>query len=57
MTREQVCSQQIHCLSCPISSSSTGKDCRELSSAEIEAIMTEYRKQEAEGNGIKICYH
>ncbi len=33
--REVICSQQLHCLSCPISVGVTGKDCRELSVQEL----------------------
>lgn len=55
--REVVCSQQIHCLSCPLSVGSTGKDCRSLTKAEIEAIIDKYRKQEAENRGMHICWH
>lgn len=40
-SREQVCSQQVHCLSCPLSVMRTGKDCRELSANEIKEIMEE----------------
>lgn len=36
MTREQVCSQVPHCLSCPLSVAKTGKDCRELTHKEIQ---------------------
>lgn len=36
MTREQVCSQVSHCLSCPLSVAKTGKDCRELTHKEIQ---------------------
>ena len=36
MTREQVCSQVPHCLSCPLSVARTGKDCRELTHEEIQ---------------------
>lgn len=36
MTREQVCSQVPHCLSCPLSVVRTGKDCRELTHKEIQ---------------------
>lgn len=35
-TRECVCSQQVHCLSCELSISRTGKDCRELTEQEIK---------------------
>lgn len=38
-SREKVCSQQVHCLSCPLSVAITGKDCRELSANEIKEIM------------------
>lgn len=40
-TRKQICSQQICCLSCPLSIMVTGKDCRELSLQEIRKIMKE----------------
>ena len=36
VTREQICSQHSHCLSCPLSVRITGKDCRELSTREIQ---------------------
>jgi hypothetical protein len=38
-SRENICSQQVHCLSCPLSVSVTGKDCRELTAEEIKRIM------------------
>lgn len=38
-SREQICSQQVHCMSCPLSVMRTGKDCRELSVNEIKEIM------------------
>lgn len=38
-SREKVCSQQVHCLSCPLSVMRNGKDCRELSANEIKEIM------------------
>ena len=41
MTREQICSQQSHCLSCPLSVMRTGKDCRTLT---LEEIKQEVRK-------------
>lgn len=41
MTRENVCSQQMHCLSCPLSPLRTGKDCRTLTAEEL----TEIRKE------------
>ena len=43
MTREQICSQQIHCLSCPLSVVRTGKDCRTLS---LEEIKKEVKKND-----------
>lgn len=46
MSRENICSQQIHCLSCPLSVLRTGKDCRELSLQEIREIMKEVRDNE-----------
>ena len=46
MSRETICSQQIHCLSCPLSVLRTGKDCRELSLQEIREIMKEVRGNE-----------
>jgi hypothetical protein len=39
--RKVICSQQLHCLSCPLSIKVTGKDCRELTSEEIQRIMEE----------------
>lgn len=44
--REVICSQQLHCLSCPLSAAVTGKDCRELTSIEITRIIQEVRKNE-----------
>lgn len=37
--RKTICSQQTSCLSCILSSSLTGKDCRELTSNEIKNII------------------
>jgi len=45
--REQICSQQIHCLSCPLSVGVTGKQCDELSQAEINSIMEKERKYDS----------
>ena len=45
-SREKVCSQQVHCLSCPLSVMRTGKDCRELSANEIKEIMEGAEKNE-----------
>lgn len=42
--REVICSQQAHCLSCPLSVA--GKDCRELTAEEIERIIQEVRNNE-----------
>lgn len=42
--REVICSQQAHCLSCPLSVA--GKDCRELTAQEIERIIQEVRENE-----------
>lgn len=36
MNRDQVCIQQIHCLSCPLSIGRTGKECDKLTSEEIK---------------------
>lgn len=35
LRREVICSQQLHCLSCPLTIARTGKDCRELTAEEI----------------------
>lgn len=47
MTREQICSQVSHCLSCPISIRITGKDCRNLSESEIKEYVNKAREAEA----------
>ncbi len=39
--REVICSQQAHCLSCPLSVMRTGRDCEELTLEEIKEIMQE----------------
>lgn len=44
--RKSVCSQQVHCLSCPLSKALTGKDCRELTHNEIQNIMSLFRELE-----------
>ena len=41
MKRETVCSQALHCLSCPLSPLRTGKDCRELTVEELAEIRKE----------------
>ena len=46
MSRENICSQQLHCLSCPLSVLRTGMDCRELSLQEIREIMKEVRESD-----------
>ena len=38
MKREQICKQQIHCLSCMLSVLRTGKECYSLTEKEIEKI-------------------
>lgn len=43
MTREQVCSQQIHCLSCPLIKFRTGKPCEKLTSEQLNEIMRRSR--------------
>ena len=43
MAREQVCSQQMHCLSCPLIKFRTGKPCEELTSEQINEIMRRSR--------------
>jgi uncharacterized protein (DUF1499 family) len=42
-SHEQMCSQQAHCLSCPLSRKLTGKDCRKLTHEEIHNIMNLFR--------------
>lgn len=46
LCRENICSQQLHCLSCPLSVMRTGTDCRELSMQEIREIMKEVRESD-----------
>lgn len=36
---KQICSQQIHCLSCPLSVKTTGKECSKLTPKEIEELL------------------
>ena len=43
MKREQVCSQQIHCLSCPLIKFRSGKNCEELSPEQISEIIRRSR--------------
>lgn len=40
-TREQICSQQVNCLSCPLFVRITGKDCRTLTQEEINKYIKE----------------
>ena len=46
MSRESICSQQIHCLRCPLSVLRTGKDCRELRLQAIREILKRGRGNE-----------
>lgn len=43
MNREQVCSQQVHCLSCPLAKFRTGKFCEELSQEQLNEIIRRSR--------------
>ena len=43
MNREQVCRQQVHCLSCPLIKFRTGKSCEELSQEQLNEIMRRSR--------------
>ena len=43
MKREQVCSQQVHCLSCPLAKFRTGKFCEELSQEQLNEIIRRSR--------------
>lgn len=56
--REVICSQQLHCLSCPLSVQVTGKDCRQLAQIEIDkSRYTKYKiKINISNNTIKYCY-
>ena len=58
--RKIICSQQKHCLSCPISTIVTGKDCRHLTQKEIDNLVyKEYNfeyKNNISNNIIKYCY-
>jgi hypothetical protein len=42
-SREQVCSQQIHCLSCPLIKFRSGKNCEELTQEQVVEIMRRSR--------------
>lgn len=52
--REVICSQQIHCLSCPIQKSITGKDCRELTDKEIKEYVKEANNNELSSE-VHVC--
>ena len=52
ITREQICSQQIHCLSCPLIVWRKGKDCRNLTLQRLEK-MAEYLEREYILNAIR----
>lgn len=54
--REVICSQQIHCISCPLSVRVTGKDCRQLTQIEIDKILYTKYKINISNNTIKYCY-
>jgi hypothetical protein len=43
MNREQVCRQQIHCLSCPLIKFRSGKNCEELSQEQLNEIIRRSR--------------
>lgn len=43
--REQICQQQIHCLSCPLSVARTGKECEKLTKAEIERAVKDAKTE------------
>lgn len=49
MKREEICKQQIHCLSCMLSVLRTGKECYSLTEKEIEKIIKE-NKENARDN-------
>ena len=46
-SRDRICLQFSCCLSCPLSVSLTGKDCRELTQTEIHNIMSLFRTLES----------
>lgn len=54
--REVICSQQMHCLSCPLSTKVTGKDCRQLTQIEIDKILYTKYIINISNNTIKYCY-
>lgn len=39
MNRDQICRQQVHCLSCPLSVLRTGKQCDKLTESEVKMII------------------
>lgn len=50
MKREQICKQQIHCLSCPLSIRKTGKECYSLTEKEIEKIKQKEKEKYVRNN-------
>ena len=46
--REQICSQQLHCLSCSLSVSRAGRDCRELTPKEIMKLKEENKMSDTD---------
>lgn len=53
MTRDQVCRQRIHCLSCPLSLDGS-KFCWEYTPSEIDAIMKQFNKLDRKNKNIRI---
>lgn len=53
MTRDQVCRQRIHCLSCPLSLEGS-KFCWEYTPSEIDKIMDQFYKLDRKNENIKI---
>lgn len=41
VSRETICEQNVHCLSCPLCVLFTGKQCEDLTDKEIEYILKE----------------
>ena len=46
MTREQVCRQVPHCLSCPLIKFRSGADCEKLNEKQIDELMRQERQKE-----------
>ena len=55
MTREQVCRQQVHCLSCPLIKFRSGKNCEELSPEQINKIMRRSRLNDISQRTLAYC--